>query len=121
MDSVFNKEELIKLKSFMDQESESQDDVWASDPLEFDKHWNDDVVKRCVIIWPTENDGNGYEIKVEWRFMDEDDYGLEDETIETFEVSLGDAKDDIDTFEDAINSFIKNGGKRSDLELLLTL
>ena len=46
---------------------------------------------------------------------------LNQDDAKIFEVSLGDAKDDIDTFEDAINSFIKNGGKRSDLELLLSL
>ena len=125
-EKIFSEEELKTLKSYLDDESESQNDIWSSETFDYkDECGDDEIVKRSVIIWATPRysecgeEKNQYWIKIEYRYMDKDDYGCYDETIETFEVYLGDSKDDIDTLEDAINCFIEHGGKRSDLEYLV--
>tara|TARA_B100000579_G_C22030005_1_gene487743 strand:+ start:111 stop:500 length:390 start_codon:yes stop_codon:yes gene_type:complete len=125
-DQNFSQEELIKLKSSFDEQSESQDDVWESESWDFKEEYDDDICKKSVIIWAmsrySEDDGeeNKYEIKVEFRRYDEDDEIYEeDESIESFVVSLGYAKENLGILNDAINCFIENGGKRSNLEFLL--
>ena len=101
----------IWCKGLFDNQSETQDDVFESDQIKKNK---------SVIIWAMdsydfvkEKPGNTYNIKVEFRSGSDGDYN--DETIESFVVSKGTQKKDIDTLQKAIDLFFKNGGKKKDL------
>ena len=103
--------ELKKIKGLFDNQSETQDDVFESDQIKKNK---------SVIIWAMdsydfvkEKPGNTYNIIVEFRSGSDGDYN--DETIESFVVSKGTQKKDIDTLQKAIDLFFKNGGKKKDL------
>ena len=117
--------ELKILKEYFDWQSAAQDDVWSSELWDVeDEGLDDEASQESVIIWSMarysesdEEEGNKYEICVELRQYDEDGevYG-EDEYVDSFTVSLGCSKKDLEIVNDAINSFLDNGGTRDDIE-----
>ena len=101
-----------QIKLCMDQISKMQNKVCVSKSYEFDGS------KMCGIIYPTERDENGYQIKIERRFVDKDGCVLEkgDGYLNTHYVSDGDDDDDVEQLRQAIDTFFGNGGKESDVE-----
>ena len=101
-----------QIKLYMDQISKKQNKVCVSKSYEFDGS------KMCGIIYPTERDENGYQIKIERRFVDKDGCVLEkgDGYLNTHYVSDGDDDDDVEQLRQAIDTFFGNGGKESDVE-----
>lgn len=69
----------------------------------------------------SENDDNEEDnkIKVKFRYYKDEERDCGDDLINSYDLSLGEAKEDLDKFNQAINCFLENGGKRSDLEYLL--
>ena len=100
-----------EIKLCMDQISKMQNKVCVSKSYEFDGS------KMCGIIYPTEREENGYQIKIERRFVDKDGCVLEKvDACWIHYVSDGDDSDDVEELYGAINCFFGNGGKESDME-----
>ena len=112
MQIKLSEDELEKYKSAFDHQCESQNDIFESEEWEVNE---DDVVKKSVIIWSkakfTDND---YHIIVEERSYLEDE-DISDNPIDSFTVSLGNSKENLMILNEAINCFIENGGKLTDL------
>jgi len=122
---ILTETELKILKEYFDWQSAAQDDVWSSKLWDVeDEELDDEANQESVIIWSKarysegdDGEENKYEICVELRQYDEDGevYG-EDEYIDSFTVSLGSSKEDLEILDDAMNSFLDNGGTREDIK-----
>ena len=123
----FSQDELKKLKIYFDSQSEAQDDVLESERWVQKVDWNDDVFKKSVIIWSMDRhseeenqDENCYTIKIEFRYYDEDEeVTCEDETIDSYDLSIGYLRSDLEILGKSINAFIINGGTKKDLDHLM--
>lgn len=126
-DELFSQDQLKKLKIYFDSQSESQDDVLESERWVQKVDWNDDVVEKSVIIWSMDRysgeenqDENCYTIKVEFRYYDkEGEVTCEDEVIDSYDLSIGYLRLDLEVLGKSINAFICNGGTKKDLDHLM--
>jgi hypothetical protein len=65
-------------------------------------------------------DENCYTIKIEFRYYDEDEeVTCEDETIDSYDLSIGYLRSDLEILGKSINAFIINGGTKKDLDHLM--
>ena len=123
--TIFTENELKKLKDYFDWQSEAQDDILESEMWDEKVEWDDDICKKSVIIWSmvrySENDDDDeeetkYKVKVEFRRYKDENTNCGDTLINSFDLSLGEAIEDLDKLNKAINCFIENGGKREDFK-----